>query len=129
MVQESKKGVNGKAFVSALDECKTAEDVFILLNKAMDKETLKDRVSHVNDNELINALHAQKARCNIELGYRTSHEDCANLAVQRYQKITNKGVKAFKAELNKYMTKEQTKDKGMTFPMMALCANKRGMSA
>lgn len=126
MVKETKKGVNGKAFVSALDECQTAEDVFVLLNKAMDRETLKDRAGHVNDNDLINALHAQKARCNIELGYRTSHEDCVTMAAQRYQQMTGKGVKFFKAELNKHITKENTKENGLTLQMMAM--RKRGMS-
>ncbi|MBO5038549.1 MAG: hypothetical protein J6C85_03725 [Alphaproteobacteria bacterium] len=127
MVQENKKGVNGKAFVSALDECQTAEEVFNLLGKTMDKATLKDRVGHVSDNDLINVLHAQKARCNIDLGCRTSHEDCANLAAHRYQQITKKGVKAFKAELNKHITKENTKDNGLTIRMMAM--RKRSMSA
>lgn len=129
MTKVVKKGVNGKAFVAALDECQSAEEIFVLLNKTMDKDTLKDRTGHVNDNSLINVLHAQKARCNIELGYRTSHEDCANLAAHRYQQLTKKDVKSFKAELNRYMTRTQTKEQGQTLPMMALYAKNRGMSA
>ena len=124
MVNETKKGVNGKAYVVALDECQTAEDVFVLLHKTMDREVLKDRTSHVNDNDLITTLHAQRARCNINLGYRTSHEDCVNMAAQRYQQITGKGGKFFKAELNKYMTKEKTVDKSLNPQMMAMYANR-----
>lgn len=126
MVKEGKKRIDGKAFLAELDECRNQKEIFELLTKTMDRATLKDRVSHVNDNDLINALHAQKTRCNIKLGYRTSHEDCANLAAHRYQQITKKGVKFFKTELNKYMVREQTQEN--PFPIQAMTMISRDLS-
>jgi len=104
MSKDKTKGINGKAFVAALEECLNAKAIFELLQTTMDKDTLKDRLLHVNDNELINALHAQKAKCNIKLGYRTFHQDCLDMAADRYHTVTKKSPKFFKAELNKFMT-------------------------
>lgn len=111
MSKENKEKINGKEFVAALDGCLVTKDIFDLLDKTMDKSTLKNRLLNVRDNDLVVALNAQVARFNAGQGLRTSHQDCVNMAADKYQQINkNKGVKYFKAELNKYITgKEQEK--------------------
>lgn len=101
------KGIDGKAFVKALDACKDKSEVFELLSKNMDNETLRDRIKYVKDNDLINNLEDKKARVNIEHGFRVSHADLAVLAAKRYTALTGQNVKFFKAECNKYITKKE----------------------
>lgn len=104
------KKIDGKAFVADLDACYTSKDIFDLLSKTMDKETLTDRTKKASDNDLIIALHAQKAGVNTQLGCRTSHEDCVLMAAERYHTVTGKGIKFFKAEMNKYITAREKED-------------------
>ena len=98
-----------KAFVATLDKCQTTKEVFDLLSKSMDKDTLKDRVSHVNDMVVINNLKDKQARLNIQSGLRVSHGDLAIMAARKYCDITGdntNGIKRFKLETNKYLTRK-----------------------
>lgn len=90
MNKDVKERVNGKAFIDALDKCQTTNEVFDLLSDSMDRETLKDRVGHINDSVLINNLMAQKARVNIQSGFRASHGDLAIMAAHKYCTLTEK---------------------------------------
>jgi hypothetical protein len=109
---------NGKAFVAELDKCKTPEDIYALLTKNMDSKTLADRVSllqkNYHDNDLIVALENRKARCNAELGFRTSHEAKVIMAAGQYQKLkgtTGHSVKDFKKGLTEYAAKHTVYEK------------------
>ena len=101
--------ISGKAFMAELDKCQTAEEIYALLVKSMDSKTLADRVGllqkNYHDNDLIVALENRKARCNAELGFRTSHEAKVIMAAGRFQKIagnTGHAVKDFKKGLAEY---------------------------
>ncbi len=107
MSKEVKKELNGKDFVAKLEGCKTPKAIFGLLSETMDKEVLKNRLQNVRDNDLVVALNAQVARFNASQGLRTSHQDCVNMAADKYQQISKKGVKFFKAEMNKYITGQE----------------------
>lgn len=107
MSKEVKKELNGKDFVAKLEGCKTPKAIFCLLSETMDKEVLKNRLQNVRDNDLVVALNAQVARFNASQGLRTSHQDCVNMAADKYQQISKKGVKFFKAEMNKYITGQE----------------------
>lgn len=109
---------NGKAFIAELDKCKTPEEIYALLTKNMDSQTLADRVSllqkNYHDNDLIVALENRKARCNAELGFRTSHEAKVIMAAGQYQKLkgtTGHSVKDFKKGLVEYVVKNKTPEK------------------
>lgn len=41
MSKEVKKELNGKEFVASLEGCRSSQDIFELLDKTMDKDTLK----------------------------------------------------------------------------------------
>lgn len=120
MSKEVKKELNGKKFVSDLDECRSSQEIFELLDKTMDKETLKNRLHNVKDNDLVVALNAQVAKFNAGQGLRTSHQDCVNMAADRYQQINNKGVKFFKTEMNKLITADEKKKTSQTIPLVAM---------
>lgn len=107
MSKEVKKELNGKDFVAKLEGCNTPKAIFGLLSETMDKEVLKNRLQNVRDNDLVVALNAQVARFNASQGLRTSHQDCVNMAADKYQQISKKGVKFFKAEMNKYITGQE----------------------
>ena len=110
MSKEVKKELNGKDFVAKLEGCKTPKAIFGLLSETMDKEVLKNRLQNVRDNDLVVALNAQVARSNASQGLRTSHQDCVNMAADKYQQISKKGVKFFKAEMNKYITGQEKEE-------------------
>ncbi len=110
MSKEVKKELNGKDFVAKLEGCKTPKAIFGLLSETMDKEVLKNRLQNVRDNDLVVALNAQVARFNASQGLRTSHQDCVNMAADKYQQISKKGVKFFKAEMNKYITGQEKEE-------------------
>lgn len=99
-----------KAFVTALDKCQSTKEVFDLLSTSMDKDTLRDRVGHVNDMVEINNLNDKKARLNIQAGYRVSHGDLAIMAARKYCDIvgdSKNGIRRFKLETNKYLTRKE----------------------
>lgn len=121
-MSEKEKKVDGKAFVADLEACRTSKDVFDLLAKTMDKETLADRTKKASDNDLIIALHAQRAGVNTQLGCRTSHEDCVVMAADKYHTVTGRGVKFFKAELNKYMTAREKEANAAVLAMSVIRA-------
>lgn len=106
MTKSGEERVNGKLFIENLDKCKSKEDVFDLLNRTMDRATLKDRVSHTNNNDLINQLNSVKARVNIEQGCRTSHMDCVTMAADKYRKLTGKGINDFRMDIAMHNAKE-----------------------
>ena len=109
MSKDIKERVNGKAFISALDKCQTTKEVLDLLQESMDRETLKDRVNHVNDSVLINNLMAQKARVNILSGCRASHGDLAIMGAHKFCTLTEKSddmVKSFKERVNLRIRKD-----------------------
>ena len=107
MSKEVKKELNGKEFVAKLEGCQTPRAIFGLLSETMDKEVLKNRLQNVRDNDLVVALTAQVARFNAGQGLRTSHQDCVNMAADKYQQISKKGVKSFKEEMNKYIANRE----------------------
>ena len=121
MSKEVKKELNGKEFIAKLEGCQNPKAIFGLLTETMDKDVLKNRLLNVRDNDLVVALNAQVARFNASQGLRTSHQDCVNMAADKYQQVSNKGVKFFKAEMNKYITeKEQEKSaKELINPVIA----------
>lgn len=121
MSKEVKKELNGKEFIAKLEGCQTPKAIFGLLSETMDKDVLKNRLLNVRDNDLVVALNAQVARFNASQGLRTSHQDCVNMAADKYQQVSNRGVKFFKAEMNKYITeKEQEKSaKELINPIIA----------
>ena len=102
--------INGKAFVEKLDKCKTPDEIFALLTESMDKEKLTDRVKllqkNFHDNDLIVAMESNKARCNVKLGFRTSHEALVVMAVGKFKEVTGgkpgHNVEEFKRRLALY---------------------------
>ena len=126
---EVKDVVNGKAFIAELDKCKTPEEIYALLTKNMDSKTLADRSSllqkNYHDNDLIVALESNKARCNADLGFRTSHEAKVVMAAGKYMKLkgtTGHSVKDFKKGLAEYAVKhavyEKTDVQKLAAPLM-----------
>ena len=118
MSKEVKKELNGKEFVASLEGCRSSQDIFELLDKTMDKDTLKNRLQNVRDN----ALNAQASNFNAWQGLLTSHQDCVNMAADKYQQINkNKGVKFFKAEMNKFITAKEKEHyaKELSAPLLA----------
>lgn len=106
--EKPRKEIKGKEFVAALDECHTTKDVFELLDKTMDKDTLKNRLQNVRDHDLVVTLNAQVARFNVGQGLRTSHQDCVNMAADKYLQINkNRHIPYFKAQLNQYITNKE----------------------
>lgn len=122
MSKEAKKTLNGKEFVASLEECRSSKDIFALLDKTMEVDVLKERLANIRDNDLVIALNAQVAKFNAGQGLRTSHQDCVNMAADRFQQVTKKGVKFFKAEANKYITgcemAKETPNKQKTSPAL-----------
>ncbi len=125
MSKEVKKNVNGKEYVVSLESCQSPKEIFELLDKTMDKETLKNRLQNVRDNDLVVTLNAQVAKFNAGQGLRTSHQDCVNMAADQYQQLTKKGVKFFKTEMNKFMTEKEKKHdaKALAAPIIAMRNN------
>ena len=126
---EVKDVTNGKAFIAELDKCNTPEQIYALLIQNMDSATLADRVNllqkNYHDNDLIVALENQKAICNAELGFRTSHEAKVVMAAGRYLKLkgtTGHSVKDFKKGLAEYAVKhtvyEKTDAQKLVAPLM-----------
>ncbi len=99
------KRVDGKEFVTKLDDCHTLGEVIALLRDTMSEETIRDRLDRMSDHDLVIALRAQTARVNIDHHYKTTHEDMLILAADKYQKMTEgeKGEKTknFKTSLRK----------------------------
>ncbi|MCM1323426.1 MAG: hypothetical protein NC218_04630 [Acetobacter sp.] len=104
------KKLDGKAFIEELNKCGTTKELFTLLDKTMDRATLKDRMSNIDklnekNVDLILAFHAANAKAKGGMkGVKISHQDCVNMAVSRYKELTGRGYKGFKIELNKYQT-------------------------
>ncbi len=104
--------LDGGAFVKELENCKTSKEIFALLDRTMPRDVLKERMANIdklNDKtvNLILAFHAANAKANAgRKGVKTSHQDCVNMAVDQYNKLTGLGYKGFKAELNKYQTQK-----------------------
>ncbi len=122
--------VSSKDFIDALDKCQTPEEIYSLLADNMDSKTLADRVSllqkNCHNNDLIVALESNKARCNSNLGFRTSHEAKVIMAADRFQKITQgkagHKVEEFEKGLAKYMashTQEKSDVKDMALQLVA----------
>lgn len=124
MSKEVKKELNGKEFVVKLEGCQTPRAIFGLLSETMDKEILKNRLQNVRDNDLVVALNAQVARFNASQGLRTSHQDCVNMAADKYQQISKKGVKFFKAEMNKYITGQEKEENAQHMANSVMMASK-----
>ena len=96
----------------------------------MDKDTLKNRLQNVRDNDLVVALNAQVAKFNAGQGLRTSHQDCVNMAADKYQQINkNKGVKFFKAEMNKFITAKEKEHNAKELAAPLLAARKSFVSS
>ena len=105
-------GIDGKAFVRALDTCKDKKEIFELLSKSMNNEELRKRLSHVSDQDEVNKFKDTVARLKIKPGHHTPREDLVVMAAKRYTDLTGKNVKFFKAECNKHITmKEAQKQK------------------
>lgn len=104
------KKLDGKAFIEELNKCTTTKELFTLLDKTMDREVLKDRMSNIDklnekNVDLILAFHAANAKAKGGMkGVKISHQDCVNMSVCRYKELTGRGYKGFKIELNKYQT-------------------------
>lgn len=104
------KKLDGKAFIADLNKCETIKELFTLLDKTMDRATLKDRMSNIDklnekNVDLILAFHAANAKAKGGLkGVKISHQDCVNMAACRYKELSGRGYKSFKIELNKYQT-------------------------
>ncbi len=111
MSKENKEKINGEEFVVALDKCRSTKDIFELLDKTMDRDTIKDRLKNVRDYDLVVNLNAQVARFNVKANKRTSHQDCVNMAADKYLQLNkNRHIPYFKAQLNQYIT---YKEKGI----------------
>lgn len=109
MNKEVKK-LDGRAFIDDLGKCEATLDLFMLLDRTMDRNTLRDRMSNIDklnekNVDLILAFHGANAKAKGKLkGVKISHQDCVNMAVCRYKELTGRGYKGFKIELNKYQT-------------------------
>jgi hypothetical protein len=90
MSKDIKERVNGKAFITALDKCQTTKEVIDLLSNSMDRETLKDRISHVSNLFVVNKLKDKQARFNIATNpsCKVSREDIAIMAAFKYCELT-----------------------------------------
>lgn len=108
---DKKKGIDGKALLANIDRCLTSKEIFDLLHRTMDADTLQERLSNLSDNDLVIALNNQRTRVNIQYNpqYYTTHQDAVTLAAARYQEITQRGAKAFKIEANKEQAKHECK--------------------
>lgn len=100
--------LDGKAFVEELSKCPTSKEIFALLDRKMSRDILKDRMSNIDklnekNVDLILTFHAANAKVRASRkGVKISHQDCVNMAVNRYNTLTGRGYKGFKIELNKY---------------------------
>ena len=101
------KRIKGREFVDSLAECKTVDDIFVLLRKTFngDSEKMKERATHVSDSPQIVKLNASIAEFNAVQGKDTRHQDCMNMAAYRYLETSGNTIKQFKLEVNKYATK------------------------
>ena len=101
------KRIKGKEFVASLDECRSADDVLGLLGRTFngDSDKMRERASHVSDSPQIVKLNATMSTFNAKQGKDTRHQDCMNMAAQRYAELTGAGMKEFKIAVNKYATK------------------------
>lgn len=109
MTKDSKK-LDGRTFVQTLAGCDTSEKVFDLLQSTMDKDTLRDRISHISEHPSVIHLNARVAEINAQKGLRTSREDCVVMAAHRYHQLNpdkKEPIKSFKLELNKDMTRRE----------------------
>ena len=105
-------GVDGRAFVKALDACKDKNEIFELLSKSMKNEDLRDRLRHISDQDEVNRFKDTVARLKIKPGHYTPREDLVVMSAKRYTDLTGKNIKFFKAECNKHITmKEAQKQK------------------
>lgn len=99
------KRVDGKEFVTKLDDCRTLDEVIALLRDTMSEETIRDRLDRMSDNDLVIALKAQAARVNVGFRYKTTHEELLIMAADKYQKMTGgeegEKTKNFKKSLKK----------------------------
>ena len=101
-----RKKLDGKAFVKSLDECKTKEEVFVLLGRTLGHEKMQDRVKNVSDLPHVVKLKSRIALLNAMQGKDTSNQDCMDMAAQRYLEITeHTDMKQFKAEVNRHATR------------------------
>ena len=109
---EKKKGIDGKSFLTRLEQCHTSKDIFELLHNTMDNNTLKERLENLSDNDLVVALNKQRAIVNIQHNpqYYTTHQDAVILAAAKYMEITKGNVKDFKIEAKKEIAQKETKN-------------------
>ncbi len=99
-----RKKLDGKAFVKSLDECKTKEEVFVLLGRTLGHEKMQDRVKNVSDLPHVVKLKSRIALLNAMQGKDTSNQDCMDMAADKYISLTGCDAKKFKLETNKYAT-------------------------
>ena len=87
-----------------------------------DGEKMKERASHVHDSPHIVKLNASLATFNATRGKDTRHQDCMNMAAQKYISILSNGedcknlkvfmkqkklIVRFRAEINKCVTQKE----------------------
>jgi len=112
-LEEKKKG---KTFVDDLDKCTTLNEIIDFLCSSMPLATLKDRVGHISDNELVLVLQAAGLRVNVNRGYEPRHVEKVILAAARYADFPKKKtIKIFKEEIIKKISiLEQEKNDNST---------------
>ena len=99
-----RRKLDGKGFARSLSDCKTEEEVFGLLGSVLGPEKMRDRARNVSNIPQIVKLKAREALLSAMQGKDTRHQDCMNMAADRYLEITGKKVEQFKAEVNKHAT-------------------------
>lgn len=98
-LEEKKKG---KTFVDDLDKCASLNDIIDFLCSSMPLITLKDRITHISDNELVLVLQAAGLRVNVSRGYEPRHVEKVILAAAHYSELPKKKtIKFFKEEVMK----------------------------
>lgn len=99
VLEEKKKG---KTFVEELNKCETLASVVKFLCDSMPLATLKDRIKHISDNELVVVLQAAGLRVNVDRGYEPRHVEKVILAAARCTEAPiKKGIKVFKEEVKR----------------------------
>ena len=106
-MKKAKKEIDGAAFAKELSDCKNAKEIFSLLGKTMKTDVLRNRMQNVSNMDAVVKMNAAIAKVNIQHNRRTSHQDCLEMAADKYHRITAQPISRFKMELNKYCTQKE----------------------
>ena len=111
--EKRKNKIDGFAFWKSLRDCNSAEEIFELLGETLGSEKMIDRAKNISDLPAIVNLNAATARAKIDIKSKSyfSSQNCMDMAVAKYCKLTGNSIKQFKIENNKYATLKAMNEK------------------